>query len=158
MSLTTKAIESAGPGITADGRATDKPYKLFDERGLFLLVTPAGGKWWRLNYRFAGKHKTLSLGVYPEVSLNDARERRDEARKLRAEGIDPGEYRKAAKSAQLAEEARQLAVTRFMLDSDGALSFRLGNRCLILTPAETAELRAFLDATCAVIPKVTPCL
>jgi len=55
----------------------DKPFKLSDERGLFLIVTPTGGKWWRLKYRLDGKEKTLSLGVYPDVSLADAREKRD---------------------------------------------------------------------------------
>lgn len=134
-----------------------RPYKLSDGKGLFLLVTPAGGKWWRLDYRFAGKRKTLSMGVYPDVSLEDARQRRDEARKFLADGIDPGEHRKAQKSVRRAEQARQIASTRFSLDNSGALSFRLGYRCLILTPAETAELRAFLDATHAVIPMVNPC-
>ena len=91
MPLTDTAVRSAKP--------TDKPVKLFDERGLFLLIAPAGGKWWRFQYRFGGKHKSLSLGVYPDVALKKARERRDEARKLLADGIDPGEHRKAKKSA-----------------------------------------------------------
>ncbi len=91
MPLTDTAVRSAKP--------TDKPVKLFDERGLFLLIAPAGGKWWRFRYRFGGKHKSLSLGVYPDVALKKARERRDEARKLLADGIDPGEHRKAKKSA-----------------------------------------------------------
>ena len=59
-----------------------KRVRLFDERGLYLEVSPAGGKWWRLKYRFGGKEKRLSLGVYPDVSLKDARDRRDDARKL----------------------------------------------------------------------------
>ena len=73
MPLSDTAIRKAKP--------TDKPYKLADEKGLFLLVTPAGGKWWRLKYRFGGKEKLLALGKYPEVGLKDARERRDDARK-----------------------------------------------------------------------------
>jgi len=73
---------------------------LFDGSGLYLEVTPRGGKWWRLKYRFGGKEKRISLGVYPDVSLKDARERRDEARKLLANGIDPGENRKAAKASK----------------------------------------------------------
>jgi integrase len=76
-----------------------KPLKLFDERGLFLLVNPNGGKWWRFKYRFAGKEKLLALGGYPDVTLKEARERRDEARKLVANGIDPSENRKAQKMA-----------------------------------------------------------
>lgn len=72
-----------------------KPYKLADGGGLFLLVNPSGSKWWRLKYRIDGREKLLSLGVYPEVSLLDARERRDAARKLLAAGADPSLERKA---------------------------------------------------------------
>lgn len=77
-----------------------KPLKLSDGGGLFLLVTPAGGKWWRYAYRFNGKQKTLSLGTYPDTGLKDAREKHAELRKLLAQGIDPGETRKAAKAEQ----------------------------------------------------------
>ena len=76
-----------------------KPKRLFDERGLYIEVSPAGGKWWRFKYRFTGKEKRLSLGVYPDVSLKEARNRRDEARKLLVQGIDPSENRKALRSA-----------------------------------------------------------
>jgi integrase len=93
MPLTDTAVRNAKPG--------DKPAKMFDERGLFLIVTPAGGKWWRLRYRFDGKEKLLSLGVYPDVGLKDARDRRDEARKLLANAIDPGENRKVQKAAKV---------------------------------------------------------
>ncbi|MFL6676110.1 MAG: tyrosine-type recombinase/integrase [Massilia sp.] len=92
MPLTDVGIRSAKPAT--------KPVKMFDERGLFLIVTPAGGKWWRLKYRFDNKEKLLSLGVYPDVGLKDARERRDAARKLLADGIDPGVNRKAQKAAR----------------------------------------------------------
>ena len=81
-------------------KAGDKPQHLFDGGGLFLLITPAGGKWWRFKYSFSGKSKTISFGTYPEVSLAQARERRDEARKLLANGIDPSVNRKAVKSAK----------------------------------------------------------
>lgn len=102
MPLNDTTIRNTKPG--------DKPAKLFDERGLFLLVTPSGGKWWRFKYRFAGKEKLLSLGVYPDVSLKDARDRRDEARKQVAAGIDPGENRKAQKSAQADRAANSFEV------------------------------------------------
>jgi Arm DNA-binding domain len=69
----------------------EKPIRLFDGGGLYLEVSPTGGKWWRLKYRFDGKEKRLSLGVYPDVSLKDARDRRDASRKLLADGIDPSE-------------------------------------------------------------------
>jgi len=81
----------------------EKPYKLFDVDGLYLLVTEKGGKWWRFKYRFGGKEKLLSLGTYPEICLADARQRRDEARKQVAQGIDPGAVRKAQKQAETEE-------------------------------------------------------
>lgn len=102
MPLTDTAIRNA--------KAGKKPLKLFDGGGLFLLVTPTGGKWWRLKYRFGGKEKLLSLGTYPDVPLagrkdkagnwiDGARERRDRARTLLAGGVDPGAARKAEKAA-----------------------------------------------------------
>ncbi|MCP9761138.1 DUF4102 domain-containing protein, partial [Aquitalea sp. S1-19] len=83
-----------------------KPAKLTDEKGMHLLVNCIG-KYWRLSYRFDGKQKTLALGIYPEISLKDARNRRDEARRLLAEGIDPGINRKVQKAtkAQQAENS-----------------------------------------------------
>jgi hypothetical protein len=73
---------------------------LSDGRGLHLEVSPAGGKWWRYRYRFARVPKRLSLGTYPEVSLKEARERLEEARKLLAAGVDPSAHRKAVKAAK----------------------------------------------------------
>jgi len=80
----------------------EKTYKLTDGDGLFLLVNLTGGKWWRFKYRFGGKEKLLALGTYPEVSLADARVKRDVARKQVAAGIDPSEVRKAQKAAMVA--------------------------------------------------------
>ncbi len=74
----------------------DKPYKLTDGGGLYLLINTTG-KYWRLNYRFAGKQKTLALGVYPSISLIDARKRRDQAKVLLANDVDPSESRKEQK-------------------------------------------------------------
>jgi len=91
MSLTDTAIRTAKPA--------DKPRRLFDGGGLYLEVSPAGGKLWRLKYRHAGKEKRLALGIYPETTLKDAREKRDAARKLLAADVDPAEHRKAAKAA-----------------------------------------------------------
>ena len=78
----------------------EKPYKLFDERGLYLLVTPSGSRLWRLRYRMGALEKLLALGAYPDVPLKRAREKRDEARRLVADGIDPNAKRKAERSAQ----------------------------------------------------------
>jgi integrase len=91
MALTDTAIRKAKSG--------DKTQRLFDGSGMYLELSPAGGKWWRLKYRFGGKEKRLSLGIYPDTSLADAREKRDAARKLLAAGVDPGEQRKAVKAA-----------------------------------------------------------
>ncbi|BAV65661.1 tyrosine-type recombinase/integrase [Sphingobium cloacae] len=89
MPLTAIAIKNARP--------RDKAYKLHDERALYLLVTPQGGKYWRMNYRYLGKVKTLSFGVWPEVSLADARDRRDKAREQIKEGFDPNAQKKLAR-------------------------------------------------------------
>jgi integrase len=75
----------------------EKQFKLFDERGLFLLVTPTGGKLWRLKYRLHGTEKLLALGQYPDVSLAQARDRRDAARKLIANGLDPVAEKRATR-------------------------------------------------------------
>lgn len=85
---------------TRKAKPKDSPYKLTDERGLYLLVTPSGGKLWRMNYRFGGKQKTLSFGAYPDVSLSEARAKREEARKQLAAEIDPGAQKKATKAAE----------------------------------------------------------
>ena len=102
MGLTVTAIRNLRPQA--------KPQKLFDEGGLFLLVSPAGGKWWRLKYRYAGREKLLSLGTFPDIGLKDARERRDEARRQLASNIDPGEHRKATKSATLSASVNSFEV------------------------------------------------
>ena len=91
MPLADTAIRSAKPG--------PKPIKMTDGGGLYLLLNPNGSRWWRFDYRFDGKRKTLSMGTYPDTGLKDARDKRDAARKLLAAGVDPGEQRKAAKSA-----------------------------------------------------------
>jgi integrase len=82
-------------------RLKERPYKLFDKRGLFLLVTPTGGRLWRLRYRIGALEKLISLGPYPDVTLKRAREKRDEARRLIADDIDPSARRKAQRAALL---------------------------------------------------------
>ena len=91
MPLTDTAVRAAKPQVQAR--------KLFDGGGLYLEISPAGGKWWRWKYRFGGKEKRISLGVYPDISLKLARERRDAVRQQLAAGIDPGQARKAQKFA-----------------------------------------------------------
>lgn len=91
-------------------KPTDKEAKLSDEKGLFLLIHPNGSKYWRMKYRFDGKEKKLSFGVYPDLSLKDARARRDEARQLLAQGIDPGENKKAVKAAKVERSSNSFEV------------------------------------------------
>jgi integrase len=90
MALTDTALRAAKP--------TDKPYKLYDERGLYLIVNPNGGKWWRLKYYLEGKEKTISLGTYPDVTLAQARGKRDDAKELVAGNTDPSRHRKETKA------------------------------------------------------------
>jgi len=82
-------------------KPAEKQYKLFDGGGLFLLVTPTGGKLWRLKYRFGGIEKLMTLGAYPQITLSDARDKRVEAKKKIDAGIDPNEEKKAAKIKQI---------------------------------------------------------
>ena len=89
MALTDTQVRNAKP--------QSKPYKLSDTEGLFLFVTPAGGKLWRLKYRLAGKEKLLSLGKYPQVALAEARKSKDKARKSLADGADPSLLKQRAK-------------------------------------------------------------
>ena len=92
MPLTDVAIRQAKPGT--------KRLRMFDGDGLYLELSPTGGKWWRFKYRYGGKERRLSLGIYPAVSLRDARERCAAARKLVANGIDPAEARQAEKASR----------------------------------------------------------
>jgi len=102
MALTDVAIRKAKP--------VEKPSRMFDGGGLYLEIAPSGGKLWRLKYRYGGKEKRLAIGTYPEISLLDARNRREAARKLLANGIDPADAKKAQKAARLDREANSCEV------------------------------------------------
>lgn len=99
--LTDTAVRNAKPGTTAR--------KLYDGRGLFVQVVPAGGKWWRFRYSFDGKEKLLSLGTYPDIGVKQARDRRDEARKLLAEGKDPSAERQTDRAVRREAVRQDLA-------------------------------------------------
>jgi hypothetical protein len=150
MPLTLDTITASEPRL--------HPYKMADGGGLHLEVTPDGKRYWRFKYRYCGKSNTLSCGVFPKVSIEEARVRRDAFLALLSNNTDPSKQVQTEKAARLAEKARLIAPARFILDNDGALSCRLGQRYVNLSPAETIELRIFLDATRAVIPKESPCL
>jgi len=117
-------------------RAKTKAYKLFDAGGLFLLVTPNGGKWWRFKYRFAGKEKLLSLGTYPEISLKTARERRDQERKKLADKIDPAVNRKAIKAAWENSQANNFEVV--------AREW-IGKQSAVWSQANTKKVTSYLE-------------
>lgn len=109
MPLTDTAIRTAKP--------TGKVVRMFDSGGLYLELAPNGGKWWRLKFRVAGKEKRMSLGTYPVTSLKDAREKRDDAKRLLASGVDPSAARQAEKAAQKVAALNTLeAVARAWLD------------------------------------------
>ena len=99
MPLTDTAIKAFKP--------KDKPYREFDGGGLYLEITPKGARLWRLKYRFGGKEKRLAFGAYPIVGLREARERREQAKKLLSQGIDPGAEKKEAKAAAIAEQSKK---------------------------------------------------
>ena len=102
MPLTDTAIRNA--------KKSEKPVRLFDGGGLYLEISPSGGKLWRLKYRFGGKEKRLAFGTYPDVTLAEARERREEARKLLANDVDPSEQKKAQKAASQERAANSFEV------------------------------------------------
>jgi integrase len=102
MSLSDTEIKKAKPA--------DKARKLTDGGGLYLLLNTNGSRWWRFDYRFGGKRKTLSMGTYPDTGLKDARDKRDDARKQLAAGVDPGAQRKAVKAAGVDRAANSFEV------------------------------------------------
>jgi integrase len=102
MPLSDPACKNAKP--------KDKPYKLADEKGLYLLINPKGSKYFRFKYRFDGKEKILALGVYPEISLKKARDERDKARQQIIDGIDPNENKKALKQSKAKSAANSFEV------------------------------------------------
>jgi integrase len=102
MPLSDIAIRKAKP--------QEKSYKLADGGGMYLEISPQGGKWWRLKYRMDGKEKRISLGTYPETNLKEARDKRDEARKLLAANVDPSENRKAIKNTRLEQNANSFEI------------------------------------------------
>lgn len=112
-------------------RPKDRPYKVFDERGLFMVVTPSGGRLWRFRYRMGGVEKLLTLGAYPDVSLKRAREKRDDARRLVADEVDPSAKRQAERNAQadtfeaIATEWLNLQRKRLVAETIGILEARL---------------------------------
>lgn len=138
MPLNDIAIRAAKPG--------PKPIKLSDEKGLFLLVTPTGGKLWPMKYRIAGKEKKLALGRYPDVALKEARERCAEARKLIASGIDPSEKKRVERlDAALKAETTFKAVAEEYIeksDREGRAAVTIGKARWLLSLLAPSLLKA----------------
>ncbi|MBT8138807.1 MAG: Arm DNA-binding domain-containing protein, partial [Gammaproteobacteria bacterium] len=101
MALTNIEAKNAKP--------REKPYKLADAKGLYLQVQPNGSKYWRMKYRFQGKEKVLAFGVFPEVSLREAREKQDDARRMLRDDIDPGAVKRSRKMATREAESDTFA-------------------------------------------------
>lgn len=115
MPLTVTAIKNAAPG--------QRTRRLYDERGLYLEVSPKGGKWWRFKYRIDGKEKRISLGVYPDIGLKEARDARNDARTLVARGIDPSAWRKAEKASRIESAANSFELVAREWHEKQALSW-----------------------------------
>jgi integrase len=122
---------------TRNAKPKSKAYKISDGDGLFLLVTPSGSKYWRMKYFFAAKEKLLALGVYPEVSLADAREKRAQARKAIAAGLDPGQVKKESKRVIIQKHENTLEVIAQEWHQ---------NRLSKWTPAHAKKILKRLDA------------
>lgn len=105
-----KRIQPLSDIQVRNAKPAPKDAKLFDGGGLFLLVTPSGGKLWQFKYRFKGKEKKLSFGAYPALSLADARQRREDAKKLLVNDVDPGEMKKSLKQAKVALEENSFEI------------------------------------------------
>jgi integrase len=128
--------KSLSEATVRNSKPKSRPYKLSDGEGLFLLILPSGGKYWRMRYRFAGKEKLLAFGVYPEVSLEAARKRRAETKTLLAGGKDPGDVKK--------EEKRKIVLQRSNLFEHVAQEW-FETRRHEWKPSSTRTKRVYLD-------------
>lgn len=141
MALTDIAIRNAKPGA--------KPTKLADGGGMFLLVTPAGGKLWRLKYRIDGREKTLAIGSYPEIALGEARRRREEARELIALGKDPSREKQREKI-----RARVQAADTFAAICDEYCAKRRKDGAKGWAPATATRSEYLLSLVCGSIGRL----
>lgn len=123
----------------------DKIYKLSDGDGLYLHVTPSGGKWWRFKYRFNRKEKSLALGTYPTTSLEDARRSRDVAKEFLSQGIDPSEIRKQEKARNKAEQIEGQRLPYVRIGFDGRIEIWKGGNTMHLTWEEARFIASLLD-------------
>jgi|GEM_PF-587354 len=129
-----------------NARSKEKPYKRPDGEGLHLLIHPNGSKYWRLKYRYRGREKNLALGVFPAVSLAEAREKKDTARKQLKAGIDPSEVRRDERKSRPKPAQKKNSFNLSL--AEGALTIETATRIVYLTAAQTKALHTFLEAAC----------
>ena len=129
----------------------DRPFKLFDALGLYLLVIPAGGKWWRFRYRFGGRQKSLSMGVYPEVGLEEASARGDGAGSRLAQGITRGVVGREETARRSAERlaTKSSATVRVSVALEGAVEIWKGRAVLRLASDEATAVKDILTRLAA---------
>lgn len=144
MPLTQTDIDQAIPG--------PKPYKLGAGGGLYLLVNPNGSKYWRLKYRFAGKENSLSLGVYPKTTIEQARAGREAAKALLAQGHDPTEAKRASKALEHAERPAADTAPRLSIGVSGDVEIWKGRAVVRLTTPEARQVHVLLSRILGDIP------
>lgn len=125
----------------------EKQYKKFFGEGLYILIRPNGSKLWRFDYRFANKRITLSLGVYPDITIDNVLELHSKLRDDLKRGTNP--QIQLVKDRQFIKDQKfkLITPTKFLLESDGSLHIKLGKRTVFLTAIEAKELHSFLEAT-----------
>jgi hypothetical protein len=143
--LMPKIVDPLTEDVIASATASERAHSLFDGGGLFLLVSPSGGKRWRCKYRYQGKEKMLSLGVYPEISLDDARSRRDAARELLAQGIDPSVSRKEEKARNRAKKLQVGRMPSVRVTIDGTIEIWKGGNTMRFKEDEARFVATLLN-------------
>ena len=138
MPLTEDSIRSAKSGA--------KNRKMADERGLYLIVTPSGSRLWRFKYRLNNKQNALALGIYPEVGLDEARQKSHQARQLLAQGIDPAQIRRQEKARDRSEHlaAMDSTTVKVSVSIDGAVEIWKGRAVMCLTSGEAVAVKDLL--------------
>jgi hypothetical protein len=140
-----KRIAPLSENKISTAKLSEKEYRLFDGGGLFLLVSPCDGKRWRFKYRFKGKEKMLSFGVYPRVSLDDSRSSRDAARALLAQGIDPSVLRKKENEREKAESLKAERTPSVRITIDGKIEIWKGTTIMRFSVDEARFIATLLN-------------
>ena len=139
-----KFIKPMSEDTVRNATSKEKQFVLFDGGGLRLMVTPSGGKLWRFKYHFNNKEKSLSLGAYPEIGLEDARIKRDVAKELLLKGLDPSEIRKQENTRDKAERLEAERVPSIRATVDGKIEIWNGTNVIRLTWDEAKFIGSLL--------------